>query len=137
MSAAIEALIAAVAATLPSSPPPSPLTPLSSLLPHIPSPPLTLPSPPTHISPTYDEAPLGYRAAGTCRFGRELTSLLSLPDLRSTAVAARQPGLDVATMDATPRRPMSREVGYGIEDVWDDMVRDMEERASTTIEGLS
>ncbi|GJS87674.1 hypothetical protein Tco_0770310 [Tanacetum coccineum] len=40
-------------------------------------------------------------------------------------------------MDATPRRPMSREVGYGIEDVWDDMVRDMEERAPTTIEGLS
>ncbi|GJT30942.1 hypothetical protein Tco_0911217 [Tanacetum coccineum] len=41
------------------TPPPSPLTPLSSPLPHIPSPPL----PPTHTSPTYAEASLGYRAA--------------------------------------------------------------------------
>ncbi|GJZ10693.1 hypothetical protein Tco_0545452 [Tanacetum coccineum] len=38
------------------TPPPSPLTPLSSLLPQI-------PSPPTHTSPTYAEAPLGFRAA--------------------------------------------------------------------------
>ncbi|GKE10539.1 hypothetical protein Tco_1414090 [Tanacetum coccineum] len=64
------ALIDAVAATLPSSPPPSPLTPLLSPLPQISSPllpvpsrPLPLPSPPTHTSPTYAEAPLGYRAA--------------------------------------------------------------------------
>ncbi|GJW52109.1 hypothetical protein Tco_0093460 [Tanacetum coccineum] len=28
-------------------------------------------------------------------------------------------------------------VGYGIRDVWDDMVRDMEERAPTTVKGLS
>ncbi|GKD95182.1 hypothetical protein Tco_1375019 [Tanacetum coccineum] len=42
------------------TPPPSPLTRLSSPLPHIPSPPLPVPSPPT--SPTYAEAPLGYRA---------------------------------------------------------------------------
>ncbi|GKG45410.1 hypothetical protein Tco_0495488, partial [Tanacetum coccineum] len=47
----------------------------------------------------------------------------------SVAIAARQPGLDVATIDATPGRPMFREVGYGIEDVSDDMVGDMEERA--------
>ncbi|GJS16300.1 hypothetical protein Tco_0410772 [Tanacetum coccineum] len=34
--------------------------------------------------------------------------------------------------------PASRfEVGYGIRDVWDDMVRDMEERAPTTVKGLS
>ncbi|GJZ75623.1 hypothetical protein Tco_0640088 [Tanacetum coccineum] len=49
----------------------------------------------------------------------------------SSAAAARQPGLDVATVDATPGCPMSREVGYGIEDVWDDMVGDMEKRAPT------
>ncbi|GKD76611.1 hypothetical protein Tco_1339232, partial [Tanacetum coccineum] len=55
----------------------------------------------------------------------------------SLAVAARQPGLDVATVDATPGHPMSREVGYGIEDVWDDMVEDMKERAPTTVEVLS
>ncbi|GJT30107.1 retrovirus-related pol polyprotein from transposon TNT 1-94 [Tanacetum coccineum] len=45
--------------TLPSSP----LTSLSSPLPQIPSPPFLVPSPPT-TSPTYTEAPLGYRAAG-------------------------------------------------------------------------
>nr|GEU53593.1 hypothetical protein [Tanacetum cinerariifolium] len=53
------------------------------------------------------------------------------------ADAARHPVLDVATMDATPGRLVSKEVGYRIEDVWDDMVRDMEERAPTTVEGLS
>ncbi|GKG03407.1 hypothetical protein Tco_0311043, partial [Tanacetum coccineum] len=63
----------------------------------------------------------------------------------SAATAARQPGLDVThatdygfanTMDAIPGRPMSREVGYGIMDVWDDMVRDMEETALTTLEAV-
>ncbi|GKA67664.1 hypothetical protein Tco_0767581, partial [Tanacetum coccineum] len=44
------------------TPPPSQLTPLSSPLPQIPSPPFLVPSPPT-TSPTYTEAPLGYRAA--------------------------------------------------------------------------
>ncbi|GKC95493.1 hypothetical protein Tco_1160935 [Tanacetum coccineum] len=55
----------------------------------------------------------------------------------SAAIAARQPGLDVDTLDATPGRPMSRDVGYGITDVWDDMVRDMEGRAPTNLEELS
>nr|GFC05804.1 hypothetical protein [Tanacetum cinerariifolium] len=55
----------------------------------------------------------------------------------SAATAARQPGLDVAPMDATHRRSMYREVGYGIKDVWDDMVREIEGRASTTLEDLS
>ncbi|GJX07072.1 hypothetical protein Tco_0195004 [Tanacetum coccineum] len=56
----------------------------------------------------------------------------------SSAVATtRQPGLDVATVDATPGLPMSKEVGYGIKDVWNDMVGDIEERAPTTVEGLS
>nr|GEW85082.1 hypothetical protein [Tanacetum cinerariifolium] len=56
MVASTEALIAkyAVAPTSPS-PPPSPLSPWSSLLPHIPSPPLPLPSPPNHTSLTYVE----------------------------------------------------------------------------------
>ncbi|GKC34313.1 hypothetical protein Tco_1046697 [Tanacetum coccineum] len=63
MSAAIEALIVAVATALPSSPSPSLLTPLSYSLPQIPSPSLPLPSPPTHTSPTYAEATLGYKAA--------------------------------------------------------------------------
>nr|GFC60851.1 hypothetical protein [Tanacetum cinerariifolium] len=55
----------------------------------------------------------------------------------STVDTARQPGLDVATMDATPGRPMSREVGYGIKDVSDDMVGEIKGRASTTLEDLS
>ncbi|GKF42492.1 hypothetical protein Tco_0125834, partial [Tanacetum coccineum] len=127
-----------------------------SALTHIPSPPLPIPSPPTHTNPTYDEAPLGYRAAGI-RLRAALISThhpseipsppLLLPSTShrddipkadmplwkrarfttptsrsevgesSVTVAARQLGLDVATVDATPGRPMSREVGYGIEDV--------------------
>ncbi|GJU12809.1 hypothetical protein Tco_1135205 [Tanacetum coccineum] len=60
----MRALIAEYAsAPTPPSPPPSPLSPLSSPLPQIPSPSLPLPSSPT-TSPTYVEAPLGYRAAG-------------------------------------------------------------------------
>ncbi|GJU29601.1 putative reverse transcriptase domain-containing protein [Tanacetum coccineum] len=63
MAASIEAhIVEYVAAPTPPSPPPSSLTLLSSLIPHIPSPPLPLPSPPIHTSPTYVEAPLGYRA---------------------------------------------------------------------------
>ncbi|GJU34309.1 hypothetical protein Tco_1182663 [Tanacetum coccineum] len=172
------ALIVAVVAALPSSSPrASPLTLLSSSLSQIPSPPLPLPSPPTHTSPTYLEAPLGYRAA-MIRLGvaspstHNLSEIPSPPLLlpstthkydileadiplrkrarfttstgrfevgeSSTAVAAaRQPGLDIDALDAAPGCPMSREVCYGITDVWDDMVREMGGRAPTTLEDLS
>ncbi|GKC84288.1 hypothetical protein Tco_1140005 [Tanacetum coccineum] len=64
MTTSAEALIIEYAsAPTPTSPPPSPLTLLSFPLPQIPSPPLPIPSPSTHTSPTYAEAPLGYRAA--------------------------------------------------------------------------
>ncbi|GKF85826.1 hypothetical protein Tco_0253653 [Tanacetum coccineum] len=71
MSDTVEALLAEYASKpTPLSPPPSLLTPLSSLLPHIlspllpvSSPPLPLPSPPNVDSPTYAEAPLGYKAS--------------------------------------------------------------------------
>ncbi|GJS85735.1 hypothetical protein Tco_0752276 [Tanacetum coccineum] len=122
MEAATEALIVAVAAALPpSSPPPSPLTLLSSPFPHIPSPPLPLPSPPLPLPAP--SSPLLLPATG-----------------RREDVPEANLGLDVTQatyysfvdiVDATPRRPMSREVGYRITDVWDDMVRDMEERALT------
>nr|GEU44713.1 hypothetical protein [Tanacetum cinerariifolium] len=110
--------------------PPSPLTPLSSLLPQIPSPPLPIPSPPT-TSPTYAEALLGNRAA-------EIRARFIAPafgfkvEENSATTTARQPGLKVATVDATPECPMSGEFGYRIKDVWDDMVGDIEERAPTT-----
>ncbi|GKB40102.1 hypothetical protein Tco_0885044, partial [Tanacetum coccineum] len=45
------------------TPPLSPLSQYSSPLPQIPSPPLPIPSPPPN-SPTYIEAPLGFKAAG-------------------------------------------------------------------------
>ncbi|GKD46254.1 hypothetical protein Tco_1270899 [Tanacetum coccineum] len=50
------------AAPTPPSPPPSPLPQIPSPPLHVSSPPLPLP-PPTVDSPTYAEAPLGYRAA--------------------------------------------------------------------------
>ncbi|GJZ93130.1 hypothetical protein Tco_0665195 [Tanacetum coccineum] len=64
----------------------------------------------------------------------------------SAAAAARQPELDVThatgygfvdTVDFTTGRLMSREVGYRITDVWDDMVGDMEETAPTTLEAVN
>ncbi|GJR43313.1 putative reverse transcriptase domain-containing protein [Tanacetum coccineum] len=81
----------------------------------IPSPPLLLPST-THRDDLLEvDMPLRKRARFTAHVsGFEVKE--------SSAAAAKQPGLDVATVDATPGRPMSREVSYRIEDVWDDMV---------------
>ncbi|GJZ85014.1 hypothetical protein Tco_0650353, partial [Tanacetum coccineum] len=97
----------------------------------IPSPPLLLPST-SHKDDTPEaDMPLWKRARFT-------TPASGFKDGESLAAAdARQPVSDVATVDATPRCLMSREVGYGIEDVWDDIVGDVEEKASTTVEGLS
>ncbi|GJZ39554.1 hypothetical protein Tco_0586117 [Tanacetum coccineum] len=73
----------------------------------------------------------------TCGFRRELVLMLRFEVRESSAAAAaRQPGLEVTTMDATLGRSMSREVGYEITDVWDDMVGDMKDRAPT-LEDLS
>nr|GEU53929.1 reverse transcriptase domain-containing protein [Tanacetum cinerariifolium] len=156
MAAATKAFIVVVVAALPSSsPPPPPLTSLSSPLPHILSPPLPLPSPPTHISPTCVEAPLGYKAA---IIRSSAASPLLLPTPLSTLLL---PANNIGRMflrlmcrlrrdvthatdysfvdivDATSGRPISIEVGYRITDVWDDMVGDMEGRAPTTLEELS
>ncbi|GKA81755.1 RNA-directed DNA polymerase [Tanacetum coccineum] len=84
------------------TPPPSPLTPLSLPHPQIPSPPLPLPSPPTYTSPTYAEAPLGYKAVGIqLRAASPLplhapSSLLPLP-----TISRRE---DVPEADVPPRK---------------------------------
>ncbi|GJT20534.1 hypothetical protein Tco_0890471 [Tanacetum coccineum] len=106
---------------------------------HVSSPPLPLPSP-TVDSPTYVKAPLGYRAAGIRMRAASPPLLLSSTSYRtdipeaemppqkkacftnpasrfeveesSAAGAARHHGLDVAVMDATAGRPMSREATY-------------------------
>ncbi|GKC54361.1 hypothetical protein Tco_1077106, partial [Tanacetum coccineum] len=117
----------------------------SAPTPPIPSPPLPLPSPPTHTRPTYVDALLGYRTMIRSRVASPSTHYLSeipspplfVVEESSAAAAARQPRLDVATIDATPGRLMSKEVVYGIIDVWDDMVGDMDGRAPTTLEELS
>ncbi|GJU30518.1 putative reverse transcriptase domain-containing protein [Tanacetum coccineum] len=101
------------------TPPPSPLTPLSSPLPKIPSLPLPLPSPPTHTSPTYVEAPLGYRAR----------LLLTAPTPRfevgesSAAATARQPG-----------STMARRVDYSFVDIVDASIRAFKRRTMAAIE---
>nr|GEX95979.1 putative reverse transcriptase domain-containing protein [Tanacetum cinerariifolium] len=91
MAAATEALIASVTAALPSLPPPSSLSLWSYQLPQIPSPPLHLPSPPTHTSPTYRDdlleanMPLQKRAHFTAPTGRfEIWESLSAATARQT-----------------------------------------------------
>ncbi|GJW99073.1 hypothetical protein Tco_0180881 [Tanacetum coccineum] len=110
-----------LSAPTPPSPPLSILTLLSSPLPQISSPPLPLPSP-THTSPTYSEALLGYRAT-MIRSRATLTLPLTAPHYLCYSLL-----LTVA---------VRREVGYGITNVSDDMVRDMEGRAPTTLKELS
>nr|GEY21089.1 reverse transcriptase domain-containing protein [Tanacetum cinerariifolium] len=84
------------------------------------SPPLALPSP-TVDSHTYAEAPLGYRRAcfTTPAFGFKVGE-------SSAAGAARQPGLDVAIMDATAGRPVSRELTTELRRIQTLEARDLE-----------
>ncbi|GJR05108.1 hypothetical protein Tco_0528092 [Tanacetum coccineum] len=107
----------------------------------IPSPPLPIP-PPSPISPTYVEGSLGSRAAG-------IRQRDALPNARWGVVAAgaaRQFGPTTAEADlygftdmleAAPGRQMSRELGYGIRDTWDDLVGAIQEIAPTTLEGVN
>nr|GEY50037.1 hypothetical protein [Tanacetum cinerariifolium] len=157
MAAATEALFVTVASALPSSsPPPSPLTSLSSPLLQVYSPPLPLPSPPLPLPAP--SLPLLLPTAD-CRedvFEADVPPqkrlCLTAPTPRfkvgesSTTASARQPIMDVThainygfvdTMNATPGRHMTREVGYKITNVWDDMIRDMEEIALTTLEKMT
>nr|GEY67788.1 hypothetical protein [Tanacetum cinerariifolium] len=129
------------------SPPPSPLSPWSSPLPQIPSPPLPV-SPPLRVSylplpasPTY---PLGYRAAMIWLRAETPSTSHPLPSERmflmlpyrlergcveSSFAAAARPtrGLRadygfIATLDDEIRHEPERDVGYGITDMWDEML---------------
>ncbi|GKA58983.1 hypothetical protein Tco_0758296, partial [Tanacetum coccineum] len=40
-------------------------------------------------------------------------------------------------LEAAPGRQMSRELGYGIRDTWDDLVGAIQEIAPTTLEGVN
>ncbi|GJS73207.1 hypothetical protein Tco_0706048 [Tanacetum coccineum] len=138
----------------------------SSPLPHIPSPPLPIPSP---ISPTYVEGSLGSRAAGIRRRDALPSHVhdTEIPEMwlplrkrlcrttpgpgyevgeSSAAGTARRVGPTTAradlygfadTLEAAPGRPMSRELGYGIRDTWDDLVGAIQEIAPTTLEGVN
>ncbi|GJZ80778.1 hypothetical protein Tco_0645772 [Tanacetum coccineum] len=78
----------------------------------------------THTSPTYAEAPLGYREA---MIRSSAASPLPLPAPSYFAdfmITDSRAFIDI--VDVTLGHPMSREVGYGITDVWDDMVEDMD-----------
>nr|GEX67786.1 hypothetical protein [Tanacetum cinerariifolium] len=43
----------------------------------------------------------------------------------------------VDRVDVTPKRPMSKELGYGITDTWDELVGASEEIAPTTLQGVN
>ncbi|GJT37823.1 hypothetical protein Tco_0937688 [Tanacetum coccineum] len=101
--------------------PPSPPHPTY----RIPSPPLPIPSPPPN-SPTYIEAPLGFRAAGI----RQRDTLPS--PVHETEI----PEICLP-LHAAPRRLMSSELGYGITDTWDDLVGAIQKIAPTTLEGVN
>nr|GEV03307.1 hypothetical protein [Tanacetum cinerariifolium] len=108
MAASTEArIIEYVVAHTSPSPPPSPLTPLSSPLPYIPSPSLPLPSPSTHTSPTYAEAPLGYKAVGIrLRAESPLPLPTSSSPLLLSATGRRE---DFLEADVPPQKRCSQE----------------------------
>ncbi|GJR36808.1 hypothetical protein Tco_1212492 [Tanacetum coccineum] len=128
------------------TPPPSPLSLYSSPLPQIPSPPLPIP-PPSPISPTYVEGSLGSRAAGIRQRDALPVHETEIPEMwLPLPGAARQFGPTTAEADlygftdmleAAPGRQMSRELGYGIRDTWDDLVGAIQEIAPTTLEGVN
>ncbi|GJW47045.1 zinc finger protein WIP2-like protein [Tanacetum coccineum] len=105
----------------------------SSPLPQIPSPPLLLPSPPTHTGPTYVEAPLGYRAAmiqwRAASPSTNHPSAISSPPIyysfevgESLLAAARQ-----------TRHTLAHRVDYGFIDTVDASICASESRAMTVV----
>ncbi|GKB87585.1 hypothetical protein Tco_0959857 [Tanacetum coccineum] len=113
----------------------SPLSPYSSLLPHIPSLSLPIPSPPPN-SPTYREAPLGFRAVGTRQrdtppYPVHETKIpeICLPLCKKPCRTAPTPGYEVGESLAAGA---ARQDGPA-----DDLVGSIEEITPTTLEGVN
>ncbi|GJS32004.1 hypothetical protein Tco_0530386 [Tanacetum coccineum] len=147
------------------TPPPSPLSPYSSPLPQIPSPPLPIPPPisPTYVDGLrITRAGIRQRDALPSHVHETEMPEMCLPLRKrlcrttpgpgyevgesSAAGTARQVGPTTAradlygfadTLEAAPGRRMSRELGYGIRDTWDDLVGAIQEIAPTTLEGVN
>ncbi|GJR07025.1 hypothetical protein Tco_0530009 [Tanacetum coccineum] len=116
------------------TPPLSPLSPYSSPLPQIPSLPLPIPSPPPN-SPMYSERPC--RTAPTPGYEVGESSAAGAARHDGPAVARTDLYGFVDMVDAAPGRLMSSELGYGVTDTWDDLVRAIEEIVPTTLEGVN
>nr|GEY05882.1 hypothetical protein [Tanacetum cinerariifolium] len=120
------------------TPPPSPLSLLSSPLPHIPSPllPLLSPSP---TDPTYEEAPLGYRAI-RLRWSAKRREIpeADLP-LRKRLCTAHTGTYELGESSAAAAARLGEPVRddlYRFVDT-DDLVGAIQEIAPTTLEGVN
>ncbi|GJZ90055.1 hypothetical protein Tco_0661982 [Tanacetum coccineum] len=105
-------------------PPPSPLSPWSSPLPQIPSPPLPPPPSSLHLPPHVPTSLLLPSSPLP-----PLPALLFVPlpvDHREDTPEAELPPRK-STIDAEIRRQRTKEVGYGIRDVWVDPTEAVEE----------
>nr|GEZ92628.1 putative reverse transcriptase domain-containing protein [Tanacetum cinerariifolium] len=121
-------------------------------LPQIPSPPLPIPSPPPN-SPTHIEIPescLPLRKR--LRFASPTPSQEVGESSAVSAARQDEPAVSrddpyslvreelygfVDRVDVTPGRPMSRELDYGITDIWDELVGAIKEIAPTTLQGVN
>ncbi|GJQ90263.1 hypothetical protein Tco_0001402 [Tanacetum coccineum] len=146
------------------TPPPSPLSPYSSPLPHIPSPPLPIPPPisPTYVDRSLGSRAARIRQRDALPSHVHETEMpeMCLPLRKRLCRTTPGPGYEVGessaagtarrvgpttartdlygfadTLEAAPGRRMSRELGYGIRDTWDDLVGAIQEIAPTTLEG--
>ncbi|GKE03412.1 hypothetical protein Tco_1395430 [Tanacetum coccineum] len=117
----------------------------------IPLPPLPLPSPPTHTSPTYAEAPLGYRAVGIRLRVASLVPLhvpstshkadipeADIPPQKRLCLTTPTPRFEVGeSFAAATRQPgstVARRVDYNFMDTVDAIIRASERRTMAAIE---
>nr|GEX16224.1 hypothetical protein [Tanacetum cinerariifolium] len=121
-------------------------------LPHIPSPPLPIPSPlpdsPTHIEISESCLPLQKRL----RFASPTPSQEVGESSAAGAARQNEPAIArddsyslvreelygfVDRVDVAPERSMSKELGYGITDTWDELVGASEEITPTTLQRVN